>query len=351
MEGRKDDVFWVQACLAGDKTAFEFLVKKYKDAIYGTTYHYVGNFSDAQDLVQEVFIQAYINLPRLKEPGKFGNWLFGIASNVSKMWLRNQKKRKIVIEDSSSSLSERHEKEEIQQHIRKAIGVLSEKNKLALTLYYINGYSYKEVASFLNVPVTTVEGRLHKARKKLKKELIPMLKKNFNEHKLSEKFAAELIQYVKGLGRTSNWKVRLKAMEELRKAGMSAEDALIKGMSDEDWHIRRWCCHISWEIVESDLIVDKLIKLLDDPNKRVRIHSMAALCINHKRISRDLVPIIIGKLNDKNKYVRRWAALALGYFFGDNRAVEPLLQKLNDETEIVRKWAAQSLRYIVIANK
>jgi len=61
----------------------------------------------------------------------------------------------------------------------RAINVLSEKNRLVVTLYYINGLSYTEISNFLSVPVTTVEGRLHRARKKLKEEMIPMIKEVF----------------------------------------------------------------------------------------------------------------------------------------------------------------------------
>ena len=346
-----EDELWVKSCLAGNKEAFDLLVKKYRDAVYGVAYHYVGDFTEAKDLTQEAFIQAYISLPKLREPVKFGSWLYGIASNVSKMWLRSAKRNVSIeeakcetkLEDTSAGPLERSERRELKEQVRRALDVLNEKNRLAVTLHYINGYSHKEIANFLDVPVTTIEGRLHRAKKKLRKELLPMVEKDFRQHRLPDDYAGDLAQYVRDLGRRSTWKVRLKAIRALRKAGMGAEEASLVGMSHTDWRVRRWCCYVSWNIVESERVVERL---LDDSNKHVRISAMNALCNNHKRIDRDLVPAIIRKLDDENQYVRRWATLALGGVFRDGRATQPLLEKLNDESRLVRNWVCKSLQLI-----
>ena len=350
-----EDELWVKSCLAGNKEAFDLLVKKYRDAVYGVAFHYVGNFTEAKDLVQEAFVQAYINLPRLREPRKFGSWLYGITSNLSKMWLRNAKRNISLeeakcsadVEDPSVNLLKRTERRELKKQLKRALDCLSDNNRLAVTLYYIDGYSYREIADFLDVPVTTVEGRLHRARRRLKKELLPMVEETFKQHKLPGDFAQKLTQCVRDMGRKSTWKVRLRAMNELKKAGIDAVEALLRGMDDSDWHVRRWCSYVSGDIAENKKIVKKLMELVNDPNKRVRIHAMAALCKNHESIGCDVVSIILRKLEDRNQYVRRSAAAALGYISKDRSAIDPLLKKLNDESKHVRRWAAESLRSIV----
>jgi RNA polymerase sigma-70 factor (ECF subfamily) len=349
-----DDEAWVASCLAGNKKAFDYLVNKYRDAVCGVAYHHVGDFAEAKDVVQEAFTQAYMNLPRLREPRKFGSWLYGITSNLSKMSLRNARRNisleevdsSVNLEDPSADLLRRSEREELKKQVKRALDALPENARLAITLYYIDGYSYREIADFLDVPVTTVEGRLHRARRKLKKELLPMVENDFRQHSLDDDYTNKLAQYVRELGRQSTWKTRLKAFQALREAGTDAEEALLRGMKDKDWHVRRWSCFISRDVPGSEALVEGLIGLLDDSNKRVRIHAMHTLCSNRDRIGWDLVPVIVGKLKDDNPYVRRWAALALGYFFQDKRAVEPLLQRLDDESVIVRRWAAESLRRI-----
>jgi RNA polymerase sigma factor (sigma-70 family) len=80
----------IRRCLEGDGNAFSLLVEKYQNAVYGLCYHIVGNFADAQDLTQESFIQAYLDLTQIKIPSKFASWLYRVTVNVCKMWLRNR---------------------------------------------------------------------------------------------------------------------------------------------------------------------------------------------------------------------------------------------------------------------
>ena len=65
----------VRQCLKGDRDAFSLLVEKYQNAVYGLCYHMVGNFADAQDLAQEAFIRAYLDLVKIRDPARFSGWL------------------------------------------------------------------------------------------------------------------------------------------------------------------------------------------------------------------------------------------------------------------------------------
>jgi small subunit ribosomal protein S2 len=112
------------------------------------------------------------------------------------MWMR--RKRESVSLDEMLEVDERSpflvsttpspadevEKKELRESVMRAINALSEKNRLVVTLYYIDGLSYTEISNFLSVPVTTVEGRLHRARKQLKEEMIPMIKEVFANERI-----------------------------------------------------------------------------------------------------------------------------------------------------------------------
>jgi len=96
------DEVLVRRCLTGNKRAFDTLVERYKDAAYGLAFHYVGRFSEAEDLAQEAFVQAYVNLARLRDPSRFGGWLKGITANLCKMFLRSQREKTASLEEMPS---------------------------------------------------------------------------------------------------------------------------------------------------------------------------------------------------------------------------------------------------------
>jgi len=200
-----NDEILVKKAISGDKDAFGQLVQIYQGAVYGLCYHIVGNFADAQDLAQEAFVQAYQDLHQLREPAKFANWLNRVTRNVCGMWLRRRNSKivpldEVALEDfanpATSTPLEEIEAEEMHQFVRRAIDALSEKNQLTVTLFYMDGLSYKKIGDFLGVPVSTVKSRLHESRKQLKEELIKMVEKTFEKHKLPKDFANKILHEV-----------------------------------------------------------------------------------------------------------------------------------------------------------
>jgi RNA polymerase sigma-70 factor (ECF subfamily) len=205
---KRQDKELVRRALHGDKDAFGELVRKYQSAVYGLCFHLVGDFTDAQDLAQEAFLRAYLDLYQLREPSKFAGWLYRLTENICKMWLRKRKPETVPLDmvnpddliSSSPSPQEEMEKEELKFIVRRAINSLSEKSRLVLTLYYIDGLSYKEIGDFLGVPVSTVKTRLHRARLKLKGRLMRMVEKTFEEHELPEDFTEKVLREVSVVG-------------------------------------------------------------------------------------------------------------------------------------------------------
>ena len=198
------DEIIIQQCLEGDGNAFSLLVERYQNAVYGLCYHMVGNFADAQDLTQETFVRAYLELAKVRDFSRFARWLHRITVNVCKMWLRDRKGADNIpleavpqTEESfadSNSPVKYAEAEELRLSITEAIASLSEKNRLAVTLDYNDGLSYGEIGDFLSVSPSAVKSRLHRARKELKEELITMVEDKFDEHKLPEDFPEKVIQ-------------------------------------------------------------------------------------------------------------------------------------------------------------
>jgi RNA polymerase sigma factor (sigma-70 family) len=166
----------------------------------------VGNFADAQDLTQETFVRAYLELINIKEPWRFARWLHRITVNTCKMWLRSRKGADDIPLESvpqteedfadNNSPAENVEAEELRLSITEAIASLSEKNRLAITLYYIDGLSYNEIGDFLSVSPSAIKSRLHRARKELKEELITMVEDKFDEHQLPEDFSEKVVHEV-----------------------------------------------------------------------------------------------------------------------------------------------------------
>ncbi|MBM3240116.1 sigma-70 family RNA polymerase sigma factor [Candidatus Poribacteria bacterium] len=188
------DEFLVSKTLEGDDSTFTTLVNRHRGVVHGLCYLMVRNFADTEDLAQEAFTKAYFKLSSLSNPSKFLSWLRSITINVCHDWLRRQKNDTIPLETisikpaTSPSPEEICEAKELQEQVAEAIASLSEKNQQAVTLFYLDGCSCKEVADFLGTSVSIVQSRLYEARKQLKRRLMTMVKENFEGRKLSQEF-------------------------------------------------------------------------------------------------------------------------------------------------------------------
>ena len=196
----------VKKTLSGDKSAFGILVERYQHATYGLAFHLLQNLLDAQDAAQEAFIRAYSNLSSLREPTKFANWLNGIVRNICLSWRRGRKEILPIerMEDSKlrsaqSTPEEILERRALWNRVMKAINSLSEKNRLAVTLYYIDGLGYDEIADFLDIPTNTVKDRLHRARGTLKESMLQMVEEEFSRYRLTPGFREEVSSAIEEL--------------------------------------------------------------------------------------------------------------------------------------------------------
>jgi cytohesin len=181
---------------AGDLEAFNRLVLQYQDAIFGATYALLGNAQDAQDVAQEAFLHAWRDLASLREPEKFPAWLYRIAQNLAKNHLTRQR-RPVASLEQMEWAAEREAlapPDAAAALVQEAIGSLSDVNRQAAVLFYMNGYHVEEVAALLGVPAGTVKRRLHDARNHLRRQMEGWVQQSLRQGRPSrdERFARHI---------------------------------------------------------------------------------------------------------------------------------------------------------------
>lgn len=180
-----DDAQLIQATLSGKSAAFGRLVQKYQDRLFNTMLHVAGNAADAQDVVQEAFIQAFLRLETFAQESAFYTWLYRIAFNVAATH-RRRKKPRVSIEEArdrrgeeptshETGPSESLERQERSRLVREAIAALPEEHRMVLVLREIDGCCYETIAEILQLPIGTVRSRLHRARLQLREKLKEVL--------------------------------------------------------------------------------------------------------------------------------------------------------------------------------
>lgn len=186
----------VNRALAGDRESFAELVRRYQGGVQGLAYHLTGNFADAQDVVQETFVTAYTRLDQLRSPERFGSWLRTIAQNECRArWRRQGATAPLGAEpaDPARAADEEMERGERWAHVRRVLARLPEPSRLTLTLHYLSDWPYADIAEFLDVPVTTVVGRLHRARRLMQERLEPMVREAFQTERLADAHVAAVV--------------------------------------------------------------------------------------------------------------------------------------------------------------
>lgn len=180
----------VKRVQAGEKAAFDLLVKRYQHKIIGLVGRYVQDQSEALDVAQEAFIKAYRALDNFRGDSAFYTWLYRIAINTAKNYRVAKSRRPpdtdLDIHDASSADFEADlndletpenslYRDELYEVMMRAIEQLPEELRVALTLRELEGMSYEEIGSVMDCPIGTVRSRIFRAREAVDKELKPML--------------------------------------------------------------------------------------------------------------------------------------------------------------------------------
>ena len=208
---KNDDAKLIQRVLDGDDTAFSALVEKHKKSVHALAWRKTGDFHVAEEITQDTFLKAYQNLSTLKEPQKFAGWLYVIAANYCKMWMRKKRLSTQSLEDTSSAELEKTtysgyviaENERIavetqREVVKKLLAKLQESERTVITLYYLGGMTYEEISEFLGVSVASIKNRLYRARRRLKKEE-PMIREALENFQITPNLTENIMREVSRL--------------------------------------------------------------------------------------------------------------------------------------------------------
>jgi len=187
---RVDDASLIRAAQKGDAAAFEQLVYKYDRAVLRLTVHLTGSQEDGQDVYQEAFLRAYVNLARFRFECSFYTWIYRIASNLCLDHLRKRRfrsrelittnspdggEREILeyIDDESAGASPERSliRRVLREHIARALNNLSPRERMVFELKHYHGLQLKTVAGILSTTEGTVKNTLFRATHKLRLQL------------------------------------------------------------------------------------------------------------------------------------------------------------------------------------
>ncbi|MCM3800265.1 RNA polymerase sigma factor SigW [Caldibacillus thermoamylovorans] len=170
----------------GDQNAFGEIVELYKDKVFQLCFRMLGNSHEAEDISQEAFMRAYINIERYNIDRKFSTWLYRIATNLCIDRIRKKKPDYYLdaevagtegltlysqIPASQLAPDEEVSKIELQEIIQNEILKLPEKYRTVIVLRYIEELPLLEISKILDLPIGTIKTRIHRGREALRKQL------------------------------------------------------------------------------------------------------------------------------------------------------------------------------------
>lgn len=167
---------------AGDARAFDELVRFYRDDLLRVAYRFVGNYEDARDVLQRVFVKVYQNVARWEPRAPFWSWLYRITVNESLGWKKREKRRYEIVspieetsypdaESPRPSPLDRVARRDLTRRVHAAIEQLPDRQRATFVLRFREGLSVKEAASVLGCAEGTVKANGYHAIRRLRKIL------------------------------------------------------------------------------------------------------------------------------------------------------------------------------------
>jgi RNA polymerase sigma-70 factor (ECF subfamily) len=176
-----DESSLIDQSLQGNSAAFGQLVRDHQNRLYNAIVHVVGDRVEAEDVVQEAFVQAYLKLETFQRQSAFYTWLYRIAFNNAVSRKRRKRVETSVDlarelggsepEDSDDAPTARLERQEQAQQIHEALSRLTDEHRSILVLREIEEFDYEAIAEVLDINIGTVRSRLHRARVQLRDKL------------------------------------------------------------------------------------------------------------------------------------------------------------------------------------
>ncbi|HEU0016182.1 MAG TPA: RNA polymerase sigma factor [Longimicrobium sp.] len=170
------DAELVRRVLAGQRAAYEDLVRRYQETLFRHAYGMVGDGDVAADLVQDSLVKAYTRLDTC-DPERFAAWLFRIMRNRCKDWLKSRRRRDVPLLDEAHAApvgddpGRTLERAELGGAVAEALARLPESQREAFLLKHVDGRSYEEMAEMLDAGISALKMRVMRAREALQEML------------------------------------------------------------------------------------------------------------------------------------------------------------------------------------
>ncbi len=169
----------VQLCLEGRSSAQMELYDRYYKAMYNTANRIVKDSAEAEDVMQEAFLNAFTKLDTFKREVSFGAWLKRIVVNKSIYHYRTKRKKNEVglddylykVEDNDEVSEDRGRSEQLAQKVMDTMNQLKDNYRISLTLHLIEGYDYEEVSTIMNVSYANCRTIISRAKESLRKKM------------------------------------------------------------------------------------------------------------------------------------------------------------------------------------
>jgi RNA polymerase sigma factor (sigma-70 family) len=182
------DGLLAQRALEGDQQAFEVLIRRYNVPLFNFIYHFLGDYDQACDILQQVLLQLYVSLPTLRIGDPLKAWLFKVARNRCVDELRRKRAIRfselepvndeeemsplIAVPDTSPLPEELAERRDLQQSLQKAIQSLPPKFRAVVVLRYAAQLSFSEIGQTLEMPEATAKTYFQRAKPLLRAALV-----------------------------------------------------------------------------------------------------------------------------------------------------------------------------------
>lgn len=156
----------------GDRQAFGELVRRHQSIVFNVSYRFMRDSASAEDMAQEAFVKAFRLLKGFRGDCSFSTWMYRVTCSVCLTELSRRKKRGEV------ALQPKHvgeravqpdENFDMPELVRRCVNMLPDRYATIMTLYYLQGVSYDEIAQVMDIPMGTLKTWMHRARKQLKK--------------------------------------------------------------------------------------------------------------------------------------------------------------------------------------
>jgi RNA polymerase sigma-70 factor (ECF subfamily) len=168
----------------GDLDSFNQLILRWERPIYALAYRVIGREEDARDVCQETFLRAFRALPGFKGQAKFSSWLYRIALNLCRDWIRRQRRVPLMqMPDDADplelagavgpaeSIEDLVARRELSAVVAEAMTLLPEEQRTAIILKEYHGMTFQEIADLQGCPLSTVKTRLYQGLSVLRRHL------------------------------------------------------------------------------------------------------------------------------------------------------------------------------------